>query len=61
MAAKRAGLATRQLQPCADKDLRRIARRPPYTPLTSERSRRMPGLGDALERYFFERARAAGI
>jgi dTDP-4-dehydrorhamnose reductase len=55
MAAKGAGVATERLQPCTDRQLQRTARRPAYSPLTSERSRRMPPLGDALERYFLER------
>jgi dTDP-4-dehydrorhamnose reductase len=54
-AAERANLGHALLRPCANDELLLQARRPAYSALRSERSSLMPGLENALDRFFTQR------
>lgn len=54
IAADRARFGTALLNACVQEDLKWTARRPAYSALTSERSRLMPSLNQALDQYFGE-------
>jgi dTDP-4-dehydrorhamnose reductase len=55
-AAERGSLDRALLRPCPSDALGLVAPRPSYSALTSERSTMMPGLDDAIGRYFQDRA-----
>jgi dTDP-4-dehydrorhamnose reductase len=56
VAATRSGLDSSLVIPCAGHSLPRVARRPRYSVLASERGLVMPPLDDAITRYFAARA-----
>jgi dTDP-4-dehydrorhamnose reductase len=55
VAAEHAGLDASLVTACSGDELRRPARRPRYTVLSSERGRLMPPLEDAIRRFFAAR------
>jgi dTDP-4-dehydrorhamnose reductase len=58
-AADQGHLDAALLRPCPSEHLGQLAPRPPYSALTSERSAMMPGLDDAIGRYFEQRESVA--